>query len=1169
MIKKPIKYLLMFILLTIMAALTLFVYIVYTESGSRWAINFAIEQTEVKVSYDAINGTLDKGLSVSNLKYQDEAVLVEAQWIEFQADWSLWSRQIDVINMQIKQVDLLLKNHVPKQQNTMPFNGFEWPVAINVENLNIHDLTLNNQQQTSSIQSISLQASADGHHVTLKDLRALTDNMTLQVKGDIHTVNGLTLDLKPTIEYINNALQVKSNGMIKGNLDGLHLNQSIELSHEHLNGNFVIQGQVQSWLSTPVFDVTAKSQQANAIIDQQSIEIHDLAVDLLGQPNDYQVVLGAELSKDTLPPAKLKFVAIGGLTQILIESAELITAEGLFDIEGRADWQNQLMVFSTIKLTDFNPSQILAEWSGTLDGSVNIDVVSADNGFKITSKNNDIKGFIKNQPVSINGDISYASDQIETNHLNISLGQNHIIAHGQLNKKEVDLDVSIDWPELSQLGSEFAGQATGKISIKGSPKAPELTANLDGNTLQFKGYEVAHVNLQSHGEWNSEIETRLTVKNLVFGNRLIDDIELSQVGWLDDHKVEILASHDQVQQQFSFTGNYHKRTSHWYGELSNHKLTVQTKQSIKLIKPVHIELSDNINIQPACWQGEEQGTFCLELTDTNDEIEGSVKVAALSLLPFRSWLPSHLNLLGKANGEASFSWSDKGLMVKSNLAVDDGQLVISQPNANSKQVMVFTKLELLAETLNNESDLSFELKTIEGDFINSHIKITQKQNGAVWLDGDVSGEIVNTKVIKELTSEINEISGHFIVNGEIEGPLDQPRLKVMFQQPSGYVRLSRLGAVIEKTAININTQMNKQPAYIIRVSGQNLSSINQGDFLAEGTLNKDKNNWIFQGQLSGENFMIFNMPELKLNISPKLNIKANKDSLQLSGDLVVDAGEVVVKQLPPNTISNSNDLIIHTANSENSNETYPLVLDINMRIKDRLKLEVIGLNAYMLGSMQIQQQVNQSLTAKGQLKLEDGQYAIYGQKLDINQGELIFNGAVDNPRIDVRASRKSLDGNVLAGVELGGTVNNLQSQLFSEPTLSDVEILSYIMTGNGINNAGSLNAEQLRQTAILLGLNQGAPVFRQIQNTFGIDVLTIKEASSTSDTVIEAGKKINDKLYVSYNHGIFNRLGFWVLKYKLNKFLNLQTTQGEDQSIELVYTRKSRNNIDNKNTAKN
>ncbi len=49
----------------------------------------------------------------------------------------------------------------------------------------------------------------------------------------------------------------------------------------------------------------------------------------------------------------------------------------------------------------------------------------------------------------------------------------------------------------------------------------------------------------------------------------------------------------------------------------------------------------------------------------------------------------------------------------------------------------------------------------------------------------------------------------------------------------------------------------------------------------------------------------------------------------------------------------------------------------------------------------------------------DGTYAAYGQKLEIDRGAIAFTGAVENPRLDIEATRPNLD--VRVGVAITGT----------------------------------------------------------------------------------------------------------------------------------------------------
>nr|WP_255589970.1 translocation/assembly module TamB domain-containing protein [Marinicella sp. NBU2979] len=344
----------------------------------------------------------------------------------------------------------------------------------------------------------------------------------------------------------------------------------------------------------------------------------------------------------------------------------------------------------------------------------------------------------------------------------------------------------------------------------------------------------------------------------------------------------------------------------------------------------------------------------------------------------------------------------------------------------------------------------------------------------------------------------------------------------------------------------------------MNLSGRHLLPNEQGHMQMSGELDLNAP-WQFRGQLTGQQFRVFNLPELSLEVSPALQVKATQESAQITGQIDIPYGHVVIKTLPPEAVNNANDLVVIRDEPEALNEAlvYPVMLDVQARIEDVVKLDVIGLQADLLGNLQIKQGASQQLQGFGELSLAAGTYQVYGQKLTIETGEMYFSGALDNPRLNIKASRQATVDSVKAGVQLGGTVDNLQSELFSEPAMSDVEKLSYIMTGQGINAGGQLDSEALKQTAILLGLSQSSPIFNQIQQQFGIDVLTVKRNGPQAESVIEAGKQINERLYVAYNQGLFNRLGYWVLKYRINQYLNLQSTQGEDQSIELVYTRKA------------
>jgi translocation and assembly module TamB len=1155
-IKKIFKYVLFLLLFLLTAVIGVYFYAVNTQHGSRLTLDMIIKYSGVDLTVGGVTGTLANGLELNGIDYQDDTVNLSAQHVAYQNQWSIFNRQIDFSSLQLDDVVLTLKETQQPVTEAEPFNGFEWPLSIKVEQLTVNQLTIIHPQWRQYFDQLKLSASASDHLVDIRDFNVLSETIQLQTTGSLKTLDSLKYTFEPNIKLQKDGSQLNLSGSLSGDLNELNLKKNISIDDSLLKGNVSANGVVYL-TANPELDLTFNSEQMHLFVSEQDINLSQLKASLSGHLESYQLELNSIVKNEQYPAVDISMLALGDLNSLNTESAKIITDDGMLDLNAELNWQDTFMLKSEIVAKDFNPGLFFKDWAGNINGNVNLGLTNKQEGLVISSKNNDLKGTLKNNYFELKGSVEYSADTLTADEMQLIMGPNQVITNGSITDDQISMTLNVELPEIQILKANWRGQLNGTLNLSGNHQNPEIKGNFTGNQLAIEDIEVGALKLDTQGVWEQQLSTNIVADQLNIAQKSIESLSVNQTGWLDDHHLSITAKHDDVEQTMELTGQYEQASNHWSGILEKHEVKTASSGSINLIEPVNIKKTDHLTISPACWKGVEQGTLCIELDDINQQYQGTVALNSLSLKPFQLWLPDNLNILGKAEGQISFLIDQNDIDIQSKLSLTEGQLILKKDGQISYQTAIKSfNVNSNSQQANNEVNLEFV--TEAGDQINTTTTINQNNSSGWEVNGSINGEIVSIHVIKELTAEINEIEGKLLIDGEISGPLKSPVVQLNFEQPVGFVRFSRFGSLVEGLKISIKTLNKVTPEYLLELSGRNLKDINQGQFKAQGTLLVQQQGWNLEGRLTGENFMIFNMPELKLHVSPDLSFTATEQGASVKGQLQLDEGKVLIEQLPPETVTNSSDLVINQPEKTAPESQYALIFDIKTNIKDRLELKVIGLDAWLSGSIQLTQKANKAMNTVGTLNLEDGKYEVYGQKLDINQGELFFNGSVENPRLNVKASRRSLDDTVTAGVQLGGTVKNLQSNLYSDPALSDIEILSYIMTGEGINNAGSISGEQLKQTAILMGLNQGGPVFKEIQNTFGIDVLTIKEAASKSDTVIEAGKRINDKLYISYNHGIFNRLGFWVLKYKLNEFLNLQTTQGEDQSIELVYTRKAR-----------
>ena len=198
------------------------------------------------------------------------------------------------------------------------------------------------------------------------------------------------------------------------------------------------------------------------------------------------------------------------------------------------------------------------------------------------------------------------------------------------------------------------------------------------------------------------------------------------------------------------------------------------------------------------------------------------------------------------------------------------------------------------------------------------------------------------------------------------------------------------------------------------------------------------------------------------------------------------------------------------------------------------------------------------LTARGKINAVNGTYFVFGQRLDIDRGQLIFDGPVDNPAIDVTALRKNLA--VEAGVEVTGTVRVPRVRLVSNPPVPDGEKLSWLMTGQGLDRASRADLAALgAASSMLLGRGQ-RPFTTTLANSVGLDDISLRERASsvvsgTTSQVIAFGKRINERLTLVYEQGLTVANNALRIEYALTRSLTVRAEAGVVSSLGLYFRR--------------
>ena len=310
-------------------------------------------------------------------------------------------------------------------------------------------------------------------------------------------------------------------------------------------------------------------------------------------------------------------------------------------------------------------------------------------------------------------------------------------------------------------------------------------------------------------------------------------------------------------------------------------------------------------------------------------------------------------------------------------------------------------------------------------------------------------------------------------------------------------------------------------------------------------------------------FRAVNRPDLRLVVEGEGTLALAQRQILLTGKLGVIDGRVDYRR-PRGTVLGDDVVVIGRPRETTPERTgpVPLALDLDVDLGHRLEFEGEGLRTDLEGRVRVTTAADGTLLGRGTIRAVNGTYVAFGQTLTIDRGQLIFDGPLDNPALDIVALRKNLA--VEAGVALTGTVRAPQMRLTSNPPVPDGERLAWLVTGQGAGHgSGADSAALSAASAMLLGAG-GRPIGAQIAQRFGLDDVSVRGssavgtasgASPASGQIVAFGKRITDRLTIVYEVGLTIANNALRLEYTLSRTLALRAEAGIVSAFGIAYRR--------------
>ncbi|WP_455365963.1 translocation/assembly module TamB domain-containing protein [Kaarinaea lacus] len=891
-------------------------------------------------------------------------------------------------------------------------------------------------------------------------------------------------------------------------------------------------------------------------------------LEITGVVQDYQVRLGnAALAIDAHQVSSISVSGKGNEKSLNITEFKANYLSGLWQGDGRLDWENDFQWRATVSVKGLDPSSQWPQWTANLDSSATINGYHKADGWHLAGQIKKLGGKLTGVPIDY-GSLAFelAENQYTVKDLKFKSGKNQLRGAVQVkllseNKHHVNANWSIDAQNLSRLFPEAKGTVRSQGNLRGELTSPQLSTSIHAQGVVYKSYQLAALDgtVNLNPSINSELLIDVKANGLVAGENAIQQLRINGRGTTGEHELVLKSTLDEKRLlQLTAKGAYANEA--WSGKLVSSTLNTAFFGEWKQHGPANANVSvSRLNIDNYCLvPASASGRLCLQLnTDDMGGWAGKVNMQKLPVAAFSKYLPPQIiSVEGVVEGSADFHFQENMIKeLQARLVSKNGNVVYGLA-AGEKQEVKYR--QVLANISHSEQGIVVESKLDlqETGGVDINVLLKDKHTlSALDTSQNIQGRLVvnlkNLTILPLILTDIQYIEGRKFSEYAVTGTIGDPVIVGHSDITVSSVTLPRLGIELKDVKVTASSDKYRN----IKVKGEAHSGDGKISINGEMT-DYRKPDLLATINIEGENFLAAKLPEISIAVSPKLTAVLKKDALRLDGELGIPKAHIQILQSAA-TVSPSADVVIVNGEEEvgKPKKKFDFSAEVKVKLGHDVKLEGFGVSSRLRGEVLVREDPDGTTQGTGEITFAEGRYSAYNRELVIDSGRLTYaSSPIDNPIVAIKAMRK-IDDKTNVGVLVTGHAQSPKVELFSEPAMDQSDILSYMVLGYPMSQATKSDGSTLSSAAGSIGLIGGEILAKQIADKFGIDDVKVTSDSTTQQTSLALGKYLSPRLYAQYAMGIGQAVNTFRIEYELTSRWVLKTeASSEQQGADLFYT---------------
>jgi translocation and assembly module TamB len=844
-----------------------------------------------------------------------------------------------------------------------------------------------------------------------------------------------------------------------------------------------------------------------------------------------------------------------------VRRADVRIADGRLQTTGTVSWRDGIewdvaLMADRLETSTLTP----ARWNlyGPVSASVSSRGVHRKQTLRARAVLASLSGTVRDRTLAGTGDVAVSNGAAEISALRLAWGDLRLNADGHAGDT-LRLDVDVTAPDLSMIDSTLGGALSLGGSARGPRRSPTIDAVFTADSLRVREYSVHRLegSVDASLGFVAPSDVHVLALGASRGETSFDTVRVDLDGPREGHRASLYLTQDRTHARLTLRGTYADTT--WAGWIDEMRFShdLAGTWSTRGRAPVFLSRSrarvDSLSLARdgaridahAAWQ-------------RGDTAHVHVALHELELSSLAKRRESAREVTGTLDGVLRATIRPTGSIdARVDLTAGPGRIAMAgsqfeyrgRVTGTADEAGVSARVDLDIEQGNRS------VATVDADVSIPGFVAGRDSLGPQPIEGRLDLECGDVgPMLSVLAPGITRSSGAVTAHVTPRGTAGDFRFVG--------------SAALERGRFDLPNGLFLRDVALSMVSdGQGSVTMEGGATSGGGRVTiaarsaRSQQGWI-EGTFSaqGKRFQLINQPEAQVFVSPDLEVRVAEHKAEITGQVDVPFARIETAQVPSSAVSSSND-VVFVEDTLATRSTVTVHTKVRVALGDSVTFDGFGLRGRLAGSIEVEDERGHPTRGTGEIQIVKGKYRAFGSELTIDPGRFVFGGgAIDDPGLDVRAYRgltsqqnvMTASGEIV-GVNLRGTLRRPALTVFSNPPMSESEIMSYLMFGRPMSTGSGSEQSALASAASLIAMQQGTEMAGGLGKRFALDDAYLESGSEAKETSFVAGKYLSAKLYVSYAAGLFENTNTFRVRYSLTNSWTLQAESGDASSTDILY----------------